>query len=408
MLTQCPECKLQISDKAITCPHCGYPLKPDVIRTRPYTKSNKRKRLPNGFGQISQIKGKNLRNPYRAMVTIGKDPDTGKPISRLLQPNAYFATYNDAYAALLEYNRKPGSQPIKNEENSITVAELFEEWSKWYYPVLSKSAIENHTTAWNASKMLYSIPVNKLKAKNIRNCIDSVRAVTTKHRIKTLFTLMLDYAVEHEYCDNNVAKLIKLDPVVSKELNTVKTPHIAFTEDELNIMWNRMPDVRFVDYMLIQCYMGLRPRELLGILVENVDLENWTIKCGMKTDAGKNRIIPIHSAIRDLVKMKYKVANKLESPYLFNNIMSKGMSYTTYNKYFTEAIAEMGLNPEHRPHDPRKTFITLAKKYNVDEYAIKRIVGHAIDDITEKVYTERGIDWLKEEMEKIKGKALVG
>ena len=408
MLTQCPECKLQISDKAITCPHCGYPLKPDVIRTRPYTKSNKRKRLPNGFGQISQIKGKNLRNPYRAMVTIGKDPDTGKPISRLLQPNAYFATYNDAYAALLEYNRKPGSQPIKNEENSITVAELFEEWSKWYYPVLSKSAIENHTTAWNASKMLYSIPVNKLKAKNIRNCIDSVRAVTTKHRIKTLFTLMLDYAVEHEYCDNNVAKLIKLDPVVSKELNTVKTPHIAFTEDELNIMWNRMPDVRFVDYMLIQCYMGLRPRELLGILVENVDLENWTIKCGMKTDAGKNRIIPIHSAIRDLVKMKYKVANKLESPYLFNNIMSKGMSYTTYNKYFTEAIAEMGLNPEHRPHDPRKNFITLAKKYNVDEYAIKRIVGHAIDDITEKVYTERGIDWLKEEMEKIKGKALVG
>ena len=152
MLTQCPECQLQISDKAITCPHCGYPLKPEVVRTRPYTKSNKRKRLPNGFGQISKISNKNLRNPYRAMVTIGKDPDTGKPISRLLQPNAYFATYNDAYAALLEYNRKPGSQPIKNEENSITVAELFEEWSKWYYPVLSKSAIENHTTAWNASK----------------------------------------------------------------------------------------------------------------------------------------------------------------------------------------------------------------------------------------------------------------
>ena len=55
----------------------------------------------------------------------------------------------------------------------------------------------------------------------------------------------------------------------------------------------------------------------------------------------------------------------------------------------------------HRPHDPRKTFVTFAKKYKVDEYAIKRIVGHKIQDITESVYTERGVDWLLEEVNKI-------
>lgn len=33
MLIYCPECELQISDKAITCPHCGYPLKEDVIKS---------------------------------------------------------------------------------------------------------------------------------------------------------------------------------------------------------------------------------------------------------------------------------------------------------------------------------------------------------------------------------------
>ena len=26
-LIQCPECELQVSDKALSCPHCGYPLK---------------------------------------------------------------------------------------------------------------------------------------------------------------------------------------------------------------------------------------------------------------------------------------------------------------------------------------------------------------------------------------------
>lgn len=57
---------------------------------------------------------------------------------------------------------------------------------------------------------------------------------------------------------------------------------------------------------------------------------------------------------------------------------------------------------EHVPHDPRLTFVTMAKKYYVDEYAIKRIVGHKITDITERVYTKRDVEWLKSEIEKIK------
>ena len=40
-------------------------------------------------------------------------------------------------------------------------------------------------------------------------------------------------------------------------------------------------------------------------------------------------------------------------------------------------------------------FVTMAKKYNMDEYAIKRLVGHHIKDLTERVYTQRSIDWLK-------------
>lgn len=51
----------------------------------------KHMRLPNGFGQISKIKNKKLRNPYRAMVTVGKTPE-GKPIVKPLKPVAYFKT----------------------------------------------------------------------------------------------------------------------------------------------------------------------------------------------------------------------------------------------------------------------------------------------------------------------------
>ena len=54
-LIKCPECQLQVSDKAITCPHCGYPLDTKAVK-RQYNKSTKRKRLPNGFGTISKLK----------------------------------------------------------------------------------------------------------------------------------------------------------------------------------------------------------------------------------------------------------------------------------------------------------------------------------------------------------------
>ena len=125
----------------------------------------------------------------------------------------------------------------------------------------------------------------------------------------------------------------------------------------------------------------------------------------MKTDSGKDRVIPIHSKIQSLVKKRYDKAVANNTPFLFS-YPHKGkninLTYGYYHKEFTKIKELIGLNPEHRPHDCRKHFITMAKKYNVDEYAIKYIVGHKISDITEKTYTDREFDWLREELEKIK------
>ena len=43
----------------------------------------------------------------------------------------------------------------------------------------------------------------------------------------------------------------------------------------------------------------------------------------------------------------------------------------------------------------------MAKKYKVDEYALKYMIVYKIEDITKKVYTQRDANWLKEEIEKI-------
>lgn len=46
--------------------------------------------------------------------------------------------------------------------------------------------------------------------------------------------------------------------------------------------------------------------------------------------------------------------------------------------------------------------IQMAKDAKVNEYALKRIIGHKIDDLTEKTYTKRKKEWLMEEILKIK------
>ena len=116
-------------------------------------------------------------------------------------------------------------------------------------------------------------------------------------------------------------------------------------------------------------------------------------------------MVPIHPKVFDLVKKNYDYAVELGSTRLFNDPDSlKGGMTITYDKYagrFDKVISTLKLRDDHRPHDPRMTFITMAKKAEVDEYTIKKLVGHRITDITEAAYTDRDLEWLRAELEKI-------
>ena len=414
MLIKCPECELQVSDKAISCPHCGFPIKPNA-KHRTYNRTNKHRRLPNGFGQISEIKNRNLRNRFRAMVTVGKT-STGRPICKPLKPESFFPTYNDAYAALVEYNKNP-----YDLSPAITMKELYERWSEEYFKSLtSESAIRVVRSAWAYCTSLYDVRVMDIRPRHIKICMDEgtisfrggVRSpsASVKTRMKSILNLMLDYAVEYEMVDRNYARSFNISDNITKEIESDKKDHIPFTDEEMTILWDNVGKIKYVDVVLIQCYSGWRPGELGLIKLADVDLNGWTFVGGSKTEAGKDRVVPIHSKIRDLVAAKYKESEALGREYLITCTDGKTaktgfmFTYDAYMRRFFKVRDLLHLNPEHRPHDGRKTFVTAAKKYNVDEYAIKYMIGHAIQDLTERVYTKRDIDWLKEEIEKIEGK----
>lgn len=411
-LIKCPECQLQVSDKAITCPHCGYPLDTKVIK-RQQRKPTKRRRLPNGFGTISEIKNQNLRKPFRALVCVGKN-FYGKPIYKSLKPETYFKTYNDAYAALLEYHKNP-----YDLDSDLTVEQLYEKWTDKYFESLSNPSSERTIkSAWNYCSAVYNMRAKDLRARHIKGCMEDGTYVvngkekhpspTTKTKIKSLFNLMLDYAEEHELVDKNYARTFKLADDIIKDVKEEKKDHIDFTNEEMQKLWNNLYNVDYVDVLLIQCYSGWRPQELGLLKIENVDLDNWFITGGMKTDAGKDRIVPVHPKIRSLVKYRYQEAQKLGSEYLINCTDTKThrsslkLTYDKYRHRVDKIIEQLELNPDHRAHDGRIQFATMAGDAKMNEYAVKRIMGHKIKDITENTYTKRKKEWLMEEILKIK------
>ena len=341
-------------------------------------------KLPNGFGSVHKLSGKR-RNPFRVRVTRGWSDD-GK---QLYSTIGYYHTREEALTALANYN----SNPYDLATDSITFAEVYREWSEEHFTKIVPSAQGTWKCAYKYCSPLYNMRFKDIRVSHLEKTIrDADIGLNTKQRIKSLFNLMYKWALRHEICDKDYAQLCN-----SVEKAKPQIVRIPFTYDEINLLWDNI-DFPFVDMILISLYSGWRPQELALIKTENIDLENMTIKGGLKTDAGKNRIVPIHSKIQDLIRSRYNPNNE----YLFYDTLQDNYPINTYERYYGRFQKVMSkLNLKHMPHDTRHTFITEAKEKRMNEYILKLIVGHSIQDITEKVYTHRQIDELKQEIEKV-------
>lgn len=402
MLTLCPECNSQVSDKAVICPHCGYPLQKGAVSS--LKRKRPRSKLPNGFGQITKITNQNLRRPFRAMVTVGVTPE-GRPISKILRPQGYFRTYNEAYRAILEYHSKPFDL-----SQMVTMNQLYEMWRKDKQDRVVAATMQEYESVWKYCSSIYSISVQDIHVRDLKTCLgngtvgsgskERTPSSHVREKMKILFNQLFDYAVENEITGRNVARLFHLH----EEKKPTTQPHFPYAMEEVELLTAHASESIVVEMILIQLYSGWRPGELCDLLVSNVDLANKCFTGGKKTRNGMNRTIPIHSRIFPLVEKHYSHAVASGCEYLFCITRKKKIQHFTYRMFavqYKQILEQLGLNPLHRSHDGRVHFVTAAKKAGMDEYAIKRIVGHTITDLTERVYTKRDIDWLRMEMEKI-------
>lgn len=355
---------------------------------------------PNGFGSVYKLSNSNhRRNKWGARKTDKWiiDPNTGRK-KQLYINIGYYPTRELAMQALANYN----DNPYDIKADSITFAEVYEKWSENYFPTLSNpSSIRTITAAYAYCNGLYDMRMKDIRVSHLEGTILNANVGdSTKGRVKSLFNMLYRYCVAHDIVDRDYASVMFVNGNPIKRERTKEV--IPFSDDEVLQLWNSKDLIPFTDMILIGIYSGWRPQELSILKIDDIDFEAGTMKGGLKTDAGKNRIVPIHPDIRPLIENRMQEATTLQSEYLFNDPNGQQGTHMTYDKYrkrFQKVMDRLKMN--HRPHETRHTFITKAKESNVDEYILKLIVGHAIEDITEKVYTHRTIEQLKAEMNKI-------
>ena len=327
-LLKCPECKHDVSDKAAACPHCGYPMN-SPTSTKPRIRNGKPTKLPNGYGCIYKLSGRR-RKPYAARKTDKWiiDATTGKAKQTYINLGC-FETREEAMIALANYNENP--YDIKTD--SITFSEVYEKWNKNYFPTLSSpSSIRTITAAYAYCNGLYDMRMKDIRVSHLEGTIlNADIGDSTKGRIKSLFNMMYKYAVAHDIVDKDYASVMFANGNPIKRERT-KEP-IPFTGEEVQQLWDNKDLIPFADMVLIGIYSGWRPQELSILQIADIDLEAETMKGGLKTDAGKNRIVPIHPIIKPLIENRMKEANTLQSEYLFNDINGQQGTYMTYDKY---------------------------------------------------------------------------
>ena len=134
----------------------------------------------------------------------------------------------------------------------------------------------------------------------------------------------------------------------------------------------------------------MRINELLQLKNKDINLEERYLIAGSKTDAGKDRLIPINYKILPLITKRMTINHE----YLFYSRNNTPIIYNNFRVDFKERLNELGIQ-EHTIHDTRHTFATLLSNANANSTAIKNIIGHSDYKITEKIYTHKDKEQLK-------------
>lgn len=377
-------CNRELQDDFAYCPYCGKNQSSDKPKNRRRTK---------GTGSI-YIRKDNKSKPYAAASSV-----TGKQVYL-----GAFATKREAENALKDYEYNP-----VNGFN-MTLEQLHEKWIKTKaYQKLGNSVKSNYASAWIKLEPLHKRKFRDLRTSDYQYIIDyydnqhhevgaggklkyldkngkgTYKVTNTPkiceglsysalHKVKCLLTTLYTFAMKEDIVNKDYATFIELP-------EQEETTATRFTEVQLELIKQNICKVPYMDYIYIMCYVNFRVSEFLELTPDRYKVTDSGIHYfvgGKKTDAGKDRIVPIHPKIQQLVQKC--IENGGETIFCRmheGSEFGKAMNKDYFLKYcFRPAMQAIGLGDEYTPHSCRRTFSTRMSAAGAREEDIIALMGH--------------------------------
>lgn len=355
---KCRKCKSDMPDNGKFCPYCG------TSQIREKRKALKR---ANGTGTVYKLQGRR-RRPWVACknkVVIG-----------------YYETKT---AALESLNRLAGRS--LDERYNMTFSDVFEAWKMEHYKEVTSAGIATYDRAFDVFQPLHNKKFRELRTGDFQSVIDPhmKKAHSTVSKYKQLITQMSKWAIREELISTNFASFVKLP-------ENVKNEKEIFSDADINKLENDGSETAKIILMLI--YTGMRISELFNLPLS--DYHETYVIGGEKTEAGRNRVIPIRPEGRGYFAY---FADLAEGPLILSGYTGQRVANNFRKRDYYPLLDKLGIDRK-TPHATRHTYASRARKDGMAPEILQKILGHADYSTTANIYVHTDVEELIKAVEK--------
>jgi len=394
----CTKCKQEAVPGAVFCPFCGRRL------VRP---ARKPRSAPNGAGCAFRRGSGWVAQAvvgYRELPDDLQDPSNAKQRIPIKRTKAGFSTKAEALAYIPK---------LKNavEQSTLTLQQVYDAWEKWYSPRVDPSTMAGYRAAYHYFGALAGRRICLITAGELQDCMDDCpKGKRTHQNMKVVAGLIWKYAKSKHIVSQVDTEILYTGKGQSKKRE-------ALTDIEVEKIRKAMDTDRYADYIFSLCYLGYRPGEMLELRKDQVIEHQGRLFLveGKKTDAGRNRTVPVHQKIEPIIRSRMHVpgtdlifpqycftrASKEQPVPLFTGF--KQMS----DNYFREMVfkplcARLGIAEGKVPYAARHTFSNMLKTAEGADIDKARLIGHSDYTFTQTKYQTTDLDELAAVVDSIK------
>jgi integrase/recombinase XerD len=252
--------------------------------------------------------------------------------------------------------------------------------------------------AWLAEK---NVPMDAFDKADVVNYVESLRdkGFSTNSVCRAISSIrgFCKFMIVEGFWDEDPSELMHM-PTKWEQI-----PKALSVEDILELLRTKVDSrykVRDVAMLTLMYSSGLRVSELVGVEMDNLDMQAGFIKVMGK--GSKERLVPTNGTSKKCIEeyvatLRPLLLKKRSSPFLFLNNRGEPLTRQRFWQTLKAYGAQAGI--ELSPHTLRHSFATHLLEGGADLRSIQKMLGHA-DISTTQIYTKVSTEKLRVEYDK--------